>query len=204
MLERLRDHWWWRPGMRPGRRMLVWHLLVEDRPELRALAQEYRSRLAGMPGLDPVPDIWLHMTTQIAGFADEIPAAEVDAMVSAVTEAFRALPPITVRVGRVYLYEEGVAMGIEPERALDPVRETIRGGIARTVTAHRLADQPDWTPHVTVAYSNTDLPTAPILRALADLPPPCRLTVDRAHLVEQVRDGRLYRWDALASVPLTG
>ncbi|WP_161602662.1 2'-5' RNA ligase family protein [Thermomonospora catenispora] len=204
MPERLRDHWWWRPGMRPGRSMLVWHLLTEDRPELRSLARRYRARLAGMPGLDPVPDAWLHMTTRVVGFADEIPAAEADAMVSAVTEAFGALAPITVRIGRPYLYDEGVAMGIEPEGALDPVREAIDAGVARTVTAHRLADQPDWTPHVTVAYSNTDLPTAPILQALADPPAPCRLTVHQAHLVEQVRDGRLYRWDVRASVPLAG
>jgi 2'-5' RNA ligase len=204
VVQTLRDHWWWRPGMRPGRRMLLWHLLVDDQPEVRALAGRFRERLAGLGGLDPVPDEWLHMTTQIVGFADEIPRAEVEAMTSAVAGAFRSLPPVTVRIGRLYVYDEGVALGIEPERALDPVRDAIREGIAQTVTAHHLDDQPDWTPHLSVAYSNSDGPTAPVFEALAEAPEHCELTVRQAHLVAQVRDGHLYRWEPITAVPLTG
>ncbi|WP_160147080.1 2'-5' RNA ligase family protein [Thermomonospora echinospora] len=200
----MRDHWWWRPGARPGRRMLLWHLLVDDQPDVRALAGRFRERLAGVGGLDPVPDEWLHLTTQIVGFADEIPRDEVKAMTSAVAESFRTLPPVTARIGRLYFYEEGVALGVEPERALDPVRDAIRRGVAQTVTAHQLDDQPDWTPHLSVAYCNTDGPAEPIFEALADPPEPCRLTVRWAYLVEQVRDGHLYRWDTVAAVPLTG
>jgi len=205
--ELIRDHWWWRPGMRPGRRMLLWHLLVDDQPQVRELAGRFRERLAGLSGLDPVPDEWLHITTQIVGFADEIPRHEVTAMLTAVTQSLGKLPPITVRIGRVYVYLEGVAMGITPERALDPVREAIREGIAQTITTHHmddLDDRPVWTPHVSVAYSNADGPTAPILKALADPPEPCEFTVRRAHLVEQVRDGHLYRWEPVAAVPLAG
>jgi hypothetical protein len=34
----MRDHWWWRPGVRPGRNLLAWHILVSEQPEVHALA----------------------------------------------------------------------------------------------------------------------------------------------------------------------
>lgn len=30
--ESMRDHWWWRPRVRPGRRLLVWHILSGKSP----------------------------------------------------------------------------------------------------------------------------------------------------------------------------
>ncbi|HEX2317301.1 MAG TPA: 2'-5' RNA ligase family protein [Thermomonospora sp.] len=200
--ERMRSHWWWRPGMRPGRRMLLWHFLVDDQPEVRDLVRAYRDRLAGLPGLDPVPDEWLHMTVQIVGFADEIPAAEVEALAGAVRDLLGDLPPTTVDLGRVLVHDEGVALGVEPRRALDPLREAIRDGVARTVTRHRLDDHPTWTPHISVAYSDGDGPSAPIVAALAEHLEPRPLTIRAAHLVEQVRDGHLYRWETVAVAPL--
>jgi hypothetical protein len=32
------DHWWWRPGWRPGRRMYTWHVTFGEAPEVQALA----------------------------------------------------------------------------------------------------------------------------------------------------------------------
>jgi hypothetical protein len=66
------DHWWWRPGVRPGRRVYVWHILFDGRPQVGRLVNECQSRLSEIPHLDPVPESWLHMTTQIVRFADEI------------------------------------------------------------------------------------------------------------------------------------
>jgi hypothetical protein len=75
--ERMRRHWWWRPGWRPGRRLYAWHLTFGDQTvsrgqaDLRRVVGDYQARLAELPGLDLVPAEWLHLTMQSIGFADE-------------------------------------------------------------------------------------------------------------------------------------
>jgi 2'-5' RNA ligase len=202
--ERMRDHWWWRPGVRPGRRVLVWHILVDDQPEARALAETCQEQLAGVPGLDLIPAEWLHMTTQVIGFADEISAAEVRAMTASAAERLQLLGPLSVELRRVLFFDEGVALGIHPPRALDPVRTGIRDAVAENVTAHQLADEPAWTPHLSVAYSNSEGSAAPIIEALTARPEPCPLAVRDVRLVSQERVDHLYRWDQIATIPLGG
>jgi 2'-5' RNA ligase len=200
--EKMKDHWWWRPGVRPGRRVLVWHILPGDQPAVHGLVKEFQDRLAGLDGLDLVPAEWLHMTTQIVGFADVIGPAELDEMTAAAAERLGRVDPVTVRLGEVSLFSAAVVLRTRPPRALHPVREAIRAAIAQTVAAHQLDDQPEWTPHLSLAYSNGDVPTAPIIAALAERPEPASMTVRGAQLVAQVRDGHLYRWEPLAAVPL--
>ncbi|GAA2279349.1 hypothetical protein GCM10010402_40020 [Actinomadura luteofluorescens] len=202
MTERMTDHWWWLPGMRPGRRMLLWHLLPHGQEEVLDLVRRYQDKLAGVGGLDLVPAEWLHMTTQIVGFEDEIPSGRVEALVAGAGRRLAALAPIEVEVGRLWVHSEGVALGIRPERGLDPVRRAMRQAAAETVGVHSLDGDPGWTPHVSVAYSNADGPAAPIVKALDQAPGPVPLRVGAAHLVAQVRDGHLYRWEPLAEVAL--
>lgn len=202
MPARMSDHWWWRPGVRPGRRLLVWHILPAGQPEVCDLVRQCQDKLAGLPGLDLVPAGWLHMTTQIVGFEDEIPAAEVDAMVAGVEDRFARLTPVEVELGRVWLHSEAVMLGIRPPRALDPVRTAIREATAAAVGVHQLDDAPEWTPHVSVAYSNADRPARPVIDALALRPEPARLRVTRVDLVVQERVGHLYRWEPRAVVRL--
>ncbi|MEV4258809.1 hypothetical protein AB0J52_37090, partial [Spirillospora sp. NPDC049652] len=128
--DRMTDHWWWRPGVRPGRRLLVWHILLDDQPDARALVAQCQSLLKGVDGLDLVPEEWLHMTTQIVGFADEIPGAEVAAMTAAVRARLDCLAPISIDLGRLWLHSEAVMLGARPGRALDPVRRAVRAAVA--------------------------------------------------------------------------
>lgn len=200
--ERMSDHWWWRPGVRPGRGLLVWHILLDEQAEARELVRQCQDKLAGLPGLSPVPPEWLHMTTQIVGFADEISEAEVDAMLTETAARFAGLAPVEVELGKLWFHSEAVMLGIRPPDGLTPVREAIRAAVATTVHAHQLADEPHWTPHVSVAYSHGDGPAAPIIEALALRPEPRPLRVAEVHLVEQVREGRLYRWERRAAVTL--
>ncbi|MEV5574763.1 2'-5' RNA ligase family protein [Spirillospora sp. NPDC052269] len=202
--DRMTDHWWWRPGVRPGRRLLVWHVLLDDQPDARALVAQCQRLLAGLDGLDLVPEAWLHMTTQIVGFADEIPGPEVAAMTAAARARLECLAPISVDLGRLWFHGEAVMLGARPGRALDPVRQAVRTAVAETVTLHQLADEPAWTPHVSVAYSNSIRPAAPVLDALAEPPAERRFTVRSVRLVSQERVGRLYRWDPLAESFLGG
>src|ERR1035438_8497606 len=79
----IEDHWWWRPGWRPGRRMYTWHVTFGEMPCVGDLAAHVQARLAGLPGLDLVPGRWLHLTTQGVGFTDEVVSADVVAIVDA-------------------------------------------------------------------------------------------------------------------------
>ncbi|MEU6034462.1 2'-5' RNA ligase family protein [Actinomadura sp. NPDC047616] len=182
--------------------MLVWHILVDDQPAVCELARQCQQRLAALDGLDFVPRQWLHMTTQIVGFTDEIPDAEIEAMADAAAEGLRRVDPIEVEIGKIWFHSEAVMLGIRPPRALDPVRSAIREAVARSVTIHQLADEPDWTPHISIAYSNSDGPAAPVIEALVPRPAMQPLKVAEVHLVAQERAGRLYRWDRLKVVHL--
>jgi 2'-5' RNA ligase len=202
--ERMTDHWWWRPGVRPGRRLLVWHILLDDQPGIRDIVRQCQAKLTGSDGLDLVPAQWLHLTTQIVGFADEIPQTEIDAMVGGAAARLATTAPIQVEVGKVWFHSEAVMLGIQPPRALDPVRGAIREAVAEAVSAHQLADEPDWAPHISLAYSNDAGPAASIIAALKPPPAPRLMTVHRVHLVAQERAGHLYRWDCLAPAAVGG
>jgi 2'-5' RNA ligase len=200
--ERMTDHWWWRPGVRPSRRLYVWHILLEDQPDVLALARRCQALLADVAGLDLVPAPWLHMTTQIVGFADEIGDDEVDTMYESAAKRLQRLEPVPVTLGRVLFHSEAVMLGIRPGRALDPVRESVRDAVAGTVRVHQLADASDWTPHVTLAYSNREAPAAPVIEAMRQAPPAVDVKIREVSFVSQERVGRSYRWNRLATAPL--
>ncbi|MGH3921873.1 MAG: 2'-5' RNA ligase family protein, partial [Pseudonocardiaceae bacterium] len=78
----MRDHWWWRPGWRVGRRFYTWHLTFQDQEDVHRLARVYQHRLDA-PNLDLVPLRWLHLTTQGVGFTDEVSADDAARIVGA-------------------------------------------------------------------------------------------------------------------------
>ncbi|TDD80867.1 2'-5' RNA ligase family protein [Actinomadura darangshiensis] len=204
MPERMSDHWWWRPGVRPGRHLLVWHILPDDQPEVRDLVRHCQNKLASINGLDLIPGEWLHMTTQIVGFEDEVPAEENEAMVAGTIHRLATIPPIEVEFGKLWMHSEAVMLGSRPSRALHPIRQAIRDATAQAVTVHQLDDEPDWTPHISIAYSNTDRSARPIIDALDLRPDPVPLRVAQVHLVAQQRVGHLYRWKRLTTAELKG
>ncbi len=98
--ERMRDHWWWRPGWRPGRRMYTWHFTFDNQAALHALVDAYQARLAGLPGIDLIPRQWLHLTTQGVGFTDEVPDTDIEAVIDAARKRLAAVPRVTVNMAR--------------------------------------------------------------------------------------------------------
>lgn len=151
---------------------------MEDLPgeqgEVLDLVRQCQDKLAGIAGLDRVPVPWLHMTTQIVGFADEISDAEIAGMVAGAVRRLAKIAPVEVELGSIWFHSEAVMLGIRPPRALHPVREAIRASVAEALDVHQLTDAPDWTPHISVAYSHQDGPAAPVINALA-MPPEPRL-----------------------------
>ncbi|MEV5749982.1 2'-5' RNA ligase family protein [Actinoallomurus sp. NPDC052308] len=200
--KRMTNHWWWRPGVRPGRRLYVWHVLFDDRPGAEKLVEECRDRLAGLPGLDSVPTPWLHMTTQIVGFTDEISDSELQNMITAVSERMRSVAPTSVSLGRPLFHSEALVLGVDPRDGLDAVRAGVRQAVAMTVRANRLTDDPDWVPHLSVAYSNSEAPAEPVISAMQSPPAPVDVRIDAIDLVSQERVGHSYIWDRIATVQL--
>ena len=77
----------------------MWFMLVGDDPEVAELVRIGQDRLAGLGGLDLVPREWLHMTTLIAGFSDEITADQVDLMTDHARQLLACIPPDTHHAG---------------------------------------------------------------------------------------------------------
>jgi 2'-5' RNA ligase superfamily len=174
---RMTDHWWWRPGVRPDRRLYVWHILFDGQAQVTTLARDCQALLAGVPGLDLI-------------------------MCDVAAKHLQRLVPVSIALGRPLFHSEAIMFGVRPAGVLDSVRESVREAVATTVDAHQLAEGTAWTPHVSIAYSNREGPSAPILNAMRGAPAPVDVRVHEVHLVSQERIGRSYRWNRVATVPL--
>lgn len=197
------DHWWHRPGRLPGRELYHWHMLFHDQPKVHELVAKAQQRLRGLPGLDMVPQGWLHLTTLIVGFADEIPYDSIEALTADARRRLASVAPIPVTLGRVLYHPQAVALALEPLGALDPVLDAVRGAtLAAGCEGH--TDTDPWIPHISVAYSHSNGPAAPIIAALGRRLPTTEITVRSISLVAQTQVGRSWQWRQTAEVQLSG
>ena len=176
----LRDHWWPRPGWRPGRIALTWHLVFPDSTPLARHVAAYQRAFDGLPGVDPVPAEWLHLTVQAIGWADEIPAATVSAVVDAVRARVSALAPFDLVFDRPTIYGEAAAIRSDPATPVARLRETVRAGLRDVLGDDGVPTAPEqargFLPHVTIAYSRVDADarrTPPRSRGSCDRRRPC-------------------------------
>jgi 2'-5' RNA ligase len=200
--EQMADHWWWRPGWRAGRRMYTWHVTFDGQPAIHDLAAKYQSRLAGLPGLDPVPAEWLHLTTQGVGFTDEIPDRDVAAIIDATSERLASLSPIDAMLGPVTVTPEAILLDVAPLSPLRGLRDELRAAISDVLGPEMLMESADWTPHVSVAYSNSAVPAAEYISAVADSRNTEGALIDHVQLIVLGRDRRMYEWSTRAEVPV--
>jgi len=208
---RLCDHWWPRPGWRPGRIALTWHLVFPDSPPLARHAAAYQRALDGLPGIDPVPAEWLHLTVQAVGWADEIPAPTVAAVVDAVRPRVAALAPFDLVFGRPTIYGEAAAIRSLPDAPLVGLRDAVRAGLRDVLGDGGVPTAPEqascFLPHVTVAYSRIDADVAPYAAALEGVVrAPTTVPVTQVTLIRQERllaPHWQYRWTTEAVAVLS-
>jgi len=202
-LPRMIDHWWWRPGWSVGRQFYTWHLTFDDAPDLARLVNEYRPHL-DLPGLDLIPQRWLHLTMQGIGFVGEIDEADVDKIVAAAQVRLAALEPFTISLGPTVVDPEVVRLQINPAEPVRRLRQELRAAIADVWGAEFVPeDEADFTPHVSLAYSNRDGDMQPILdAATAAVPEPARATIRHADLIMLNRDHQQYEWTTYAPVSI--
>jgi 2'-5' RNA ligase len=201
--EQMENHWWQRPGRTPGRELYHWHMLFHDQPAVREMIANTQDRLRALPGLDMVPLQWLHVTTYIAPFADEMTDAQVSAMVDEARRLLSQVPPIHVTLGRVLYHPQAVTLALEPFDALVPVLDAVRTATL-AVGCQGHTDTDPWVPHISVAYSNNSGPYAPIVTALGRRLPTLNVSINSISLVAQTQVDRTWQWRPVAEVPLTG
>lgn len=200
-MTEVRDHWWWRPGWKPGRRFYTFHFTFERQAAVQRLAAVVRERLAGFPSLDPVPGRWLHLTTQGIGFTDEVSDGDLMAITAAARDRLLEVRAAEVTVSAPHAASEGVASRVGPDGALDPARNALRAAIGDVWGADKVPEALEWSPHVSYAYASADANGAPYDAAVEGLGP-VPVTVAAVELIRLGRDRRVYEWDTIASLPL--
>lgn len=207
----MRDHWWWRPGWRLGRRAYTFHITFEDDEavvggdDLRRLAAEYQMALANLPGLDLVPLRWLHLTMQNVGFTDEVADGDVAAVLAAAQKLCRQLEPFGLTFDEAEVRHEAVALRPVPAAPVSKLRGTLRSAIQSVLGA--VEDAPEhangFDPHISVAYSNREGASEPYIAAVAGLrPTTATIRVLAAKLIVLDRDERVYRWSTYGEARL--
>ncbi len=136
-------------------------MLVGEDPQVAELARLGQARLAGLAGLDVVPQEWLHMTTLIAGFADQIAPDQVDAMTSHARQLLASVPPITITLGRVLFHPRAVMLDAGPADALEPVLRAVQDATRLGTGRNGELYHEPWAPHITLAYSNASAYSRP-------------------------------------------
>jgi 2'-5' RNA ligase len=197
------NHWYQRPGRFPGRELYHWHMLFHDQPSVQELAAVAQAKLAGQEGLDMIDRSWLHMTTYVVGFADEVPGSALEAMTADARRRLSEVAPIQVSLGRVFYASNAIVLPAEPPGALTPVLDAVRAATRAAGCDGRAATDP-WLPHVSVAYSNAAIPAAPIIAALGRWLPKTEIVMRSVSLVAQTQVGRSWQWRPVAEVHLTG
>ena len=203
-VERMRDHWWWRPGWRVGRSFYTWHITFGNQPAVHQVADGYAPALDGVPTLDLIPPLWLHLTMQGVGFTDEVSRADADRIVGAVRAGCAVLAPFTVTLGPARVDAEALKLPVRPAEPVARLRGAIRSAIAKVWGDHNVPESADgFRPHVSLAYSNAAGPSDLIARRLAAHPIiSAEITVNHVSLIDLNRDHRTYEWTEVATATL--
>jgi 2'-5' RNA ligase len=158
-----------------------------------------------------VPAEWLHLTVQAIGWADEVPASTVAAVVDAVRPRVAALAPFDLVFDRPTIYGEAAAISARPEAPVVRLRDAVRAGLRDVLGDDGVSTAPEqargFLPHVTVAYSRIDADVAPYAAALDGVVrPPTTVPVTQVTLIRQERllaPHWQYRWTVEAVAALS-
>jgi 2'-5' RNA ligase len=203
-LERMVDHWYWRPGWRIGRSFYTWHLTFEDAPHVQQLAALYQQKIE-LPFLDPVPAEGLHLTLQGIGFADEVSNSDLAAIIAETEKRCNQLTPFQLMVGPADADPQGAPLALRPWEPIENLRHSVRDAIGEVWGQDAVPDAAEgFHPHVTVFYSNAPADPTPLRDALAELrqTPRAETIVRKVSLIRLNRDQKVYRWDTVAHVPI--
>ncbi|WP_021596228.1 2'-5' RNA ligase family protein [Actinomadura welshii] len=190
------------PG--PDQGTIYWHILLSDHLEARNAAQTARKRLTDFSGLHMPPPEWLHITTLVAGPTDEITAEQQQDMLAAASELLAEVPPVDVTLGRIFYHPEAIASEVQPAGPLRQIRKAVQTATLKVTGREGRTEGPAWTPHMTLAYSETEQPAEPLITALGRELPTSEFTINAVTLVVQQGPERLWDWHPVGQAPLLG
>jgi 2'-5' RNA ligase len=199
----MEDHWLPQRGADPARTQLIWLVPFRDHPEVTELVATAQARLAGLAGLDLVPREWLHMTTVVGGFSNQITAGQAEAMADHARRLLGSVPPVRMTLGRILYHPRAIMLDARPHDALDAVVRAVQHATRLAIGREGRLYHDPWVPHVTVAYSNTVGPAAPIIEALGRELPRRDVAIDSISLICQAPE-HLWTWHPVAEVQLGG
>jgi|tagenome__1003787_1003787.scaffolds.fasta_scaffold20974350_1 2'-5' RNA ligase len=184
-----------RPGAPDFDDSVCWHLLLGDIEPAQSIAREGQQRLAGFTGLHMTPLRWLHATVLLVGRAADLTQADLDQMLSRARLKLNGTARQTVTLGRVIYHAEGIVLPMTPASVLAPVFEAVQAATIEVTGTSGVTSTPDssWVPHMTLCYSTSEQPAAPIIAALGKALSPRQVIVDKLSLV--VQRGSALSWD---------
>jgi hypothetical protein len=74
--------------------------------------------------------------------------ADLSAVITAAKVRLAGVLPVTVAIGPPVVAGKGVTCWASPPRALDPVRDAVRAGIADVWGPERVPEVTEWSAHV--------------------------------------------------------
>lgn len=200
----IRNHWYWRPGWGIGSRFYTWHITFDGQPEVEHLADQYRTLLSQQPNLDVIPNQWLHLTMQGIGFVHDVVSEDVDAIVAAARARCAHLAPFKLTIGAPHVDPESIQIAVDPVEPVRQIRTAIRAAIADVWGSDRVPEPAEpYNPHLSLAYTNTEGPAAPLVEALTSAPNlTANAEIDSCQLIILNRDEGMYVWEPYATVKL--
>ena len=169
MVDRVRDHWYWRPGWRAGRSFYTWHITFENDPILSDLHAAYQPVVSSLPGLTPVPAQWLHLTMQGVGFADKVTQEDLDPIVDAAQRRLELIPPFEIRIGPAIVDVESLQLPAQPVDRLRRLRAQLRAAITDVWGPDTVPALPELEPHISLGYWRQAADTEPLKKRVAAL-----------------------------------
>jgi 2'-5' RNA ligase len=202
--EELINRWYSRPENIPGEGTAYWHILLGENCPLRTTIKAAQEQLSVFPGLHMTPLHRLHITTLIAGSADDIGNNGMAEMLTKSNSLLANVPPISITLDQLVFHPEAIALLVRPRAALIPILEA---AIAATSAVRRgQGPRADfvkaWIPHVTLCYSTARQPTEPIISALGTQLPGVTVIVEALSLVIQRGAERLWDWHHVGAARL--
>ena len=193
--EQFADRRQTRPGAPDFTDSVCWHLLLGDQEPVQAIARQAQQRLVGFTGLHMPPLRWLHATVLLAGRATELTEPDLDQMLAKARLKLNGTPPASVTLGRVIYHPEGIVLPMTPASALAPIFEAAQAATLEVTGTVGITSTPgpSWVPHMTLCYSTSQQPAAPIIAALGRTLPARKVTIDKLSLV--VQHGSALSWD---------